>query len=67
MITSSKEQIKRVNSELETIINCNDHKMFPESIKYSEFVDLLSKYGMSEVANHYGFSIEFGNLFFNRF
>ena len=67
MITSSEKQIEKVGSDLETILNSNNHKMFPESIKYSEFVDLLSKYGMSEIANHYGFSIEFGNLFFNRF
>lgn len=63
MITSSEKQIEKVGSDLETILNSNNNKMFPESIKYSEFVDLLNKCGMSEVANHYGFSIEFGNLF----
>lgn len=63
MITSSEKQIERVDSDLETILNSDNHKMFPESIKYSKFIDLLSKCGMSEVANHYGFSIEFGNLF----
>lgn len=63
MITSSEKQIEKVGSDLETILNSNNNKMFPESIKYSEFVDLLGKCGMSEVANHYGFSIEFGNLF----
>lgn len=63
MIISSEKQIERVDSDLETILNSNNHKMFPESIKYSEFIDLLGTCGMSEVANHYGFSIEFGNLF----
>ena len=63
MITSSEKQIEKVGSDLETILNSNNNKMFPESIKYSEFVGLLGKCGMSEVANHYGFSIEFGNLF----
>lgn len=62
MITSSEKQIERVDSDLETI-HSNEHKMFQESIKYSKFIDLLSKCGMSEVANHYGFSIEFGNRF----
>ena len=62
MITSSEKKIKRVDSDLETI-NSNENKMFQESIKYSKFIDLLSKCGMSEVSNHYGFSIEFGNLF----
>lgn len=62
MITSSEKKIKRADSDLETI-NSNENKMFQESIKYSKFIDLLSKCGMSEVANHYGFSIEFGNLF----
>lgn len=62
MITSSEKQIERVDSDLETI-HSNEHKIFQESIKYSKFIDLLSKCGMSEVANHYGFSIEFGNRF----
>lgn len=52
MITSSEKKIKRVDSDLETI-NSNENKMFQESIKYSKFIDLLSKCGMSEVANHY--------------
>ena len=63
MITQSEKQVEKVDSDLETILNSNNNKMFPESIKYSEFIDLLSKCGMSEVSNHYGFSIEFGNLF----
>jgi hypothetical protein len=62
MVISSEKQIERVDSDLETIYS-NENKMFQESIKYSKFIDLLSKCGMSEVANHYGFSIEFGNLF----
>lgn len=63
MITLSKEQSRKVESDLEKIFNDDGYRIFPKLISYSDFIGILSKYGMCEIANHYGFSIEFRNFF----
>ena len=57
MIRLSEKQIKKVESDVKNIISNDSYRTFPESMKYSEFLDLLSKHGLSEVANYYGCSM----------
>ena len=63
MIKLSKELVGKVENDLKNIVNNDKNRIFPKLINYSEFIGLLSRYGMREIANHYGLSIEFGNIF----
>ena len=63
MITLSKEPVGKVENDLKTIVNNDKHRIFPKSIKYSEFIGLLSEYSIYDVANYYGSSVEFESTF----
>lgn len=64
MIILSKEIVEKVENDLNSIIHINKNKIFPKSITYSEFINLLSTHGLSEVANYYGFPMESSSVLF---
>jgi hypothetical protein len=64
MITLSKEIAEKVENDLNSIMHTNKNKIFPKSITYPEFINLLGTHGLSEVANYYGFPMESSSVLF---